>query len=152
MFGFVEKALVYIAREMKNRFTWQVREIIVITITTLVHFLCQAPVQHRKFMQTDLSRLNMDSDTKISQITFEMGKGKYCFPLGTFMFSSVFSLTFTLQAEPSILTSLQSFLYFPFNQFTMNCRLCQLLALYLKCHHPETWTGFQTFFEYQHSN
>ena len=44
------------------------------------------------------------------------------------------------------------FLYFLVCRFTRNSRLCQLLALCLKCRRPEAWTGFQTFFEYQHSN
>ena len=68
-------------------------------------------------MQTVLSKLNIDSGIKISQISFEMGKGKYCFPLCSFMFSPVFSLTFTLQAEPSILTSPLSFPLFSCQSF-----------------------------------
>ena len=68
-------------------------------------------------MQTVLSKLNIDSGIKISQISFEMGKGKYCFPLRTFKFSPVFSFTFTLQAEPSILTSPLSFPLFSCQSF-----------------------------------
>ena len=47
---------------------------------------------------------------------------------------------------------LLTFLYFPLSHLPKNGRLCQLLALCLKCHHQKTWTGFQTFFEFQHSN
>ena len=36
------------------------------------------------------------------------------------------------------------FLYFPVSCLAKNSRLCQLLALCLKCCCPETWTGFQT--------
>ena len=44
------------------------------------------------------------------------------------------------------------FLYLLVSRFAKHCRICQLLALCLKCRRPETWTGFQTFFEFQHSN
>ena len=54
----------------------------------------------------------------------------------------------TLQAEPSILTSLPSFSFFSVSHFTKSCRLCHLFVLCLKCHHPETWTGFQTFLNF----
>ena len=44
------------------------------------------------------------------------------------------------------------FLYFRVSCFVKNCKLCQPLALCVKCHHPETWSRFQTFFEYHCSN
>ena len=51
-----------------------------------------------------------------------------------------------------LLPFLLMFLYFPLSRLPRNGRLCQLLALCLKCHHQKTWTGFETFFEFQHSN
>ena len=52
----------------------------------------------------------------------------------------------------SFLPLLLLFLYFLVSRFMRSSRLCQLLALCLKCRRPGAWTGFQTFFEYQHSN
>ena len=54
----------------------------------------------------------------------------------------------------SVLPCKQSkqFLHFPVSHFARDSRLCQLLALCLKCCRPETWAGFQAFFEFQHSN
>ena len=37
-------------------------------------------------------------------------------------------------------------LNFPVSRFAKNSWPCQLLATYLKCRRPETWTGFRTFF------
>ena len=50
----------------------------------------------------------------------------------------------------SILPSPPSFpfLSFPVSRFAKNCRFFQLLAFCLKSRRPETWTGFQPFFEY----
>ena len=48
------------------------------------------------------------------------------------------------------LSLLLLFLYFAVSCFLRNSRLCQLLTLCFKCCCPETWTGFQTFFECQH--
>ena len=41
-----------------------------------------------------------------------------------------------------LLPFLLMFLYFPLSPFLRNGRLCQLLALCLKCHYQKTWTGF----------
>ena len=41
-----------------------------------------------------------------------------------------------------LLPFLLMFLYFPLSPFPRNGRLCQLLALCLKCHCQKTWTGF----------
>ena len=51
---------------------------------------------------------------------------------------------YTLQAEPTTPTfpPYVIFLYFPLSPFPRNGRLCQLLALCLKCHCQKTWTGF----------
>ena len=51
---------------------------------------------------------------------------------------------YTLQAEPTTPTfpPYVMFLYFPLSPFPRNGRLCQLLALCLKCHRQKSWTGF----------
>ena len=57
------------------------------------------------------------------------------------------SILFILTSYPAsraINFYVSSFFSFIFFQSFLNCRLCQLLALCLKCCHTETWTGFQT--------
>ena len=72
-----------------------------------------------------------------------------CLPLDVYVFTMMVlserSLElYTLQAEPTIPTfpPYVIFLYFLLSPFPRNGRLCQLLALCLKCHCQKTWTGF----------
>ena len=58
----------------------------------------------------------------------------------------------TSKAEPSVLTSPPPSPLLSCHWLAKNCRLCQLLALCLKYCRPETWTRFQTFSKYKHSN
>ena len=80
-----------------------------------------------------------------------------CLPLDVYVFTTMVlserSLElYTLQAEPTTPTFPPYVPLVSSRPFPRNGRLCQLLALCLKCHRQETWTGFQTFFEFQHSN
>ena len=72
-----------------------------------------------------------------------------CLPLDVYVFTTMVlserSLElYTLQAEPTTPTfpPYVMFLYFPLSPFPRNGRLCQLLALCVKCHRQKTWTGF----------
>ena len=137
IFGFVEKVLVYF-----------------ITITTLVPFMPSSFTTQKNHAKLFYQNSTLIVVSKYLKFPLKWAKESTCtaFRYVVLCFHLFLVLHLPWKQSHQFLPLICLFLYFPVSHFTMNCRLCQLLALCLKCHCPETWTGFQTFFECQHSN